>query len=151
MGLETRNRGRQPAFIDVGENYLHPFVRAADREFATKSAGCACDDSYFFTKLLHASIDDMAALWSGFRGRRLCIDLIVQLLLGQFANRCSVARNLHLSEIISSFPGRLFEAIFNSLSDDSRAPGNYCHIWTSLNDETTHHRLCAFGGPSNRR
>ena len=29
----------------------------------------------------------MAALWSGFRGRRLCIDLIVQLLLGQLANR----------------------------------------------------------------
>src|ERR1700730_16203248 len=101
MGLETRNRGRQPAFIDVGENYLHPFVRAADREFAAKSAGRARDDSYFFTKLLHASIDGMAALWSGFRGGRLCIDLIVQLLLGQIANQRRP--DLDLSEIISCF------------------------------------------------
>jgi hypothetical protein len=40
----------------------------------------------------------MAALWSGFRGRHLCIDLIVQLLLGQLANRRPRQRrpDLHL-------------------------------------------------------
>jgi len=52
-GPEQRDRGRQAAFIDVRENYLHAFVGAADRKFAAKSAGRACDDSYLFTKLFH--------------------------------------------------------------------------------------------------
>jgi hypothetical protein len=125
IGLQTRNRGRQLAFIDVGENYLHSFVRAADREFAAKSAGCACDDSYFSRSFFMPVLTAWPRYPAAFRGRRLCIDLIV---LGWFANRCSVTRDLQPSEIISSFPRRLFEAIFNSLSYDSRAPGNYCHM-----------------------
>ena len=72
----------------------------------------------------------MAALWSGFRGGRLCIDLIVQLLLGQLANRRPRQRrpDLDLSEIISCFPRRLLRKFFNSLSDSSGVPGNYCHM-----------------------
>jgi hypothetical protein len=72
----------------------------------------------------------MAALWSGFRGGRLRIDLIVQLLLGTLAYRRPRQRrpDLDLSEIISCFPRRLLRKFFNPLSDSSGAPGNYCHM-----------------------
>lgn len=72
----------------------------------------------------------MAALWSDFRSGGLCIDLIVQLLLGQLAYRRPRQRrpDLDLSEIISCFPRRLLRKFFNSLSDSSGAPGNYCHM-----------------------
>jgi hypothetical protein len=65
-GPEQRDRGRQAAFIDVRENYLHAFVGATDREFAAKSAGRACDDSYLFTKLFHPGPDGTVALFRGF-------------------------------------------------------------------------------------
>jgi len=65
-GPEQRDRRRQAAFIDVRENYLHAFVGATDREFAAKSAGRACDDSYLFTKLFHPGPDGTVALFRGF-------------------------------------------------------------------------------------
>jgi len=50
--------------------------------------------------------------------------------LGQLAYRRPRQRrpDLDLSEIISCFPRRLLRKFFNSLSDSSGAPGNYCHM-----------------------